>query len=374
MKASIVIAFIAGIILSPRLWINSERFFPVLKPIEIIPALTFPFDFILISLFVLSCIAWIFFENRIIGLIVIVCLTVILLQDQMRWQPWAYLYFLMLLPFLIQSNSVANRKLILICLQWIIAGVYIWSGIQKWNLNFLEGTFAHILNTSGVGGELESWKKAGYIIPLIEISTGLALIMPRFRKTGVLIAAITHVGILIYLSAFAPEHNWIVYPWNIAMIVFVCLLFWNNSDSLFVTFREIHTNLLLAVPVILIWLFPLLNFLGYWDHYLSFSLYSGKPSKFYIAIEKGEIHKIDKRFKNYFADIQGLQGGHLIDMDKWTFAYLNVPFYPESRLFKKISGEFCDLGIDHDKLVFLELFYSDGILYNKFTCEDMRPQ
>ena len=116
----------------------------------------------------------------------------------------------------------------------------------------------------------------------------------------------------------------------------------------------------------------MLNFFGYWDHYLSFSLYSNKPSKFYIAIEKGEIHKIDNRFGNHFANIQGLQGGQLIDVDKWAFSELNVPFYPEMSLFKKLSVKFCDVGIDEDKLVFLELFYTNSTLSNRFTCSEVQ--
>ena len=371
-KASIVIAFITGILLSPNLWISDDRFFPMLKPFEIIPSLASPVDLILISLFVVLCFVWLFYENRIIGLMAIGSLGAMLLQDQMRWQPWVYLYFLLLIPFLLQSNNATNRRLVLICLQWIVAGVYIWSGIHKWNLNFVEGTFAHIIKSSGIGAEFQTWKKVGYMIPFIEVSTGLALITPKFRKAGIYIAIITHVVILLYLSSVALEPNSIVYPWNIAMIVLVYLLFWKTSDTLFVTFREIQVNFLLLIPVVMIWLFPLLNLFGYWDHYLSFSLYSSKPSRFYIAIEKGEIHKIDKRLKNYFADIQGLQGGQLIDVDKWAFSQLNVPFYPEMRLFKKLSTEFCRVGIDQDKLVFLELYYSNGTLYNKFTCQELQ--
>jgi hypothetical protein len=371
-KASIVIAFITGILLSPKLWISDGRFFPMLKPFEIIPSLTSPVDIILISLFVVLCFLWLFYENRIIGLMAIGSLAAMLLQDQMRWQPWVYLYFLLLIPFLLQSNNVTSRRLVLICLQWIVAGVYIWSGIHKWNINFLDGTFAHIIKSSGIGAEFQTWKKAGYIIPFIEVSTGLALITPKFRKAGIYIAIITHVVILLYLSSAALEPNSIVYPWNIAMIVLVYLLFWNTNDTLFVTFREIQVNFLLLIPVVMIWLFPLLNLFGYWDHYLSFSLYSSKPSRFYVAIEKGEIHKIDKRLKDYFADIQGLQGGQLIDVDKWAFSQLNVPFYPEMRLFKKLSTEFCDLGIDQDKLIFLELYHSNGTLYNKFTCQELQ--
>jgi hypothetical protein len=130
---------------------------------------------------------------------------------------------------------------------------------------------------------------------------------------------------------------------------------------------------LTAIPVILVWVVPALNFFGLWDHYLSFSLYSNKPSTFYIAIEESEIQKVDKRFKNYFGGIPGLRGGQLIDINKWSYAELNVPFYPETKAFKKVSASFCELGIADDKLIFLELLHSKGqIHYNKFTCSELR--
>jgi hypothetical protein len=254
----------------------------------------------------------------------------------------------------------------------MIVGVYIWSGVHKWNLGFLDGTFAQMVKASGLNVDFQIWKKAGYIIPFLEVSIGVALLTRKLRKVGVYIAIITHIVILFYLSLFVLEHNSVVYPWNIAMIVFVYLLFWDTDENLAMTFREIRVNAFLLIPVALIWLFPVLNLVGYWDHYLSFSLYSSKPSKFYIAIEKDEIHKIDKRFAHYFADMKGLQGGQLIDVDKWAFSELNVPFYPEKRLFKKLSVNFCDLGIDEDKLVFLELFYTNSTLSNKFTCKELQ--
>ncbi len=371
-KALIVLAFITGFLLSPQLWING-RFFPVIKPIESLPILSAPFDLILLLLFIGLSVVWIFYEHRGIGIAAIVSLLLILAQDQMRWQPWVYLYLLMLVPYLTQSGSGDNKTLVLICLQLIVAGVYIWSGIQKLNSNFLDGTFALIFKASGGGLKFESWRMAGYGIPLLEFSTGLALLIPKLRKIGIFTALIIHTVILFYLSPIVLNHNSIVYPWNVAMLCFVFLLFWGVKDNLYASILDIRSNVLILLPVILVWIFPVLNLFGYWDHYLSFSLYSNKPSRFYVAIEESEIHKIDERFTNYFANLPGLQGGQIIEIETWAYSELNVPFYPEMRAFKKLSVNFCDLNIDADKLVFLELFYIDRKRhFNSFTCSDLK--
>lgn len=371
-KASIFIAFIAGFLLSPHLWLNEGRLFPIIKLSESIPTLPAPFDIITLLLFIGLSITWIFNEKKWIGYLAIGTLLLILIQDQMRWQPWVYLYLLMLLPFLHHSQSGENKKAILICLQMVIAGLYIWSGVHKVNPNFLEATFGQLTKTFGI--ELsQGWKKLGYALPLIEIGIGLFLLIPRFRRVGIYGAVAMHVIVLLFLSPVVWHHNSVVYPWNIAMILFVFLLFWNNTDNLFYSVREIRSHLLMIVAVTLVWIFPILNLFGYWDHYLSFSLYSDKAPLFYIAIEKNELHKIDRRFNNYFARLPGMEGGQLIDVHKWAFAELNVPFYPEERLFRKLSSQFCELGINDDKLIFLELYTANGKTdYRKFTCGELK--
>jgi len=372
----ILIAFAAGILLSQQLWINEGRFFPILVPSDAIPNLSPPFDIIPLLLFIASCALWVFYEKRIVGLITIAGLTVVLLQDQMRWQPWVYLYLLMLLPYLFQSENSGSRRSILTALQWIIAGVYVWSAIHKFNPGFLNGTFFRLINVLGLKASFETWKEVGYMLPIIEFSMGLALLTHRFRKIGMYTAITTHIFILLYFSPVALDQNSIVYPWNAAMIIFILMLFSGGvHDEFRITIREIRSNVLFFIPVVLVWVFPILNFLGYWDHYLSFSLYSDKPSRFYIAIEKNEINRIDKRFANYFAEVKGLEGGQLIEIDKWALSELNVPFYPEVRLFRQLTRNFCELGIENDKIVFLELTYTNKEPhYDTFLCSDLKPE
>ncbi len=107
--------------------------------------------------------------------------------------------------------------------------------------------------------------------------------------------------------------------------------------------------------VILAWISPALNFVECWDNYLSFSFYSAKVNSYYIAIEENELVKIDKRLNKFFVQIKGLSGGQIIDLNKWSMSELNVPFYPETRVFKKICNSFCELGIGDEKLIFLEV-------------------
>jgi hypothetical protein len=279
----------------------------------------------------------------------------------------------MLVPYLIIPVTHEREKSILISLKWIIAGVYVWSGIQKLNPAFIDGTFAQIIKTTAIKTEFEDIRNLGYMIPVIEFLIGIGLLTAKFRRIALIAAVTTHVFILVYLASNGVDQNTVVYPWNAAMIFFISLLFWNKKENHLLSVGKISRTSFAVIPVLLVWAVPILNFFGLWDHYLSFSLYSNKPSTFYIAVEESEIHKVDKRLDNYFAEIPGLTGGQLIDINKWSYGELNVPFYPETKAFKKLSASFCKFGIAEDKLIFLELLRSKGkIHYNKFTCSELR--
>jgi hypothetical protein len=213
---------------------------------------------------------------------------------------------------------------------------------------------------------------SGYSIPVIEISTGLGLWVPRFRNKAVVLAIVSHVCILLFLSPLGINDNTVVYPWNLAMIIFVILLFMNEQTWPWFWPAALRQKISLVCFVILVWLLPGLNFFGAWDNFLSFSLYADKTSVYYIAIEEHEIVKIDGRLKRFFVELPGISGGGLIDVNRWALNDLGVPVYPERRIFKKIAASFCDKGIGQGKIIFLELRHPlrSGV-YKTFSCEDL---
>jgi hypothetical protein len=99
---------------------------------------------------------------------------------------------------------------------------------------------------------------------------------------------------------------------------------------------------------------PIFNFGGYWDDYLSFSLYSQKNKLLYIAISTESLSKFDHQWDDYWMESEpNTVGGKLIDVTKWAFQELKVPVYPEYRVFKKIMQHFCRYNIPEADLIFL---------------------
>jgi hypothetical protein len=372
-KISLVIFFAAGILISHDLWL-SNRFFPLAPVFESFIIFNFFYDIILFAGLLIGLLCIVPFKKKLPIYLVLCILIFLFTQDQMRWQPWVYIYLLMLFCFAFGNKNSPSE--FFNSLQIIFVGIYIWSGLHKLNPNFIEGTFSAILVKLfhiKVQATINFLLPLGYSIPLIEIFIGVALYTRRLRNWGVLVAIVTHVFILIYLSPLGINYNYIVYPWNLAMIVFVPSLFYNVSCSInFWECKTVKAQILPWTVIIFVWLAPILNTIGYWDSYLSFALYSDKLTSYYIAVEQGELGKIDKRLSKYFVNVKGLSGGQIIDMNKWSLAELNVPFNPEKRIFKKVAKSFCKLQINNERLVFLECrlpLVKQNI--QSFTCADI---
>lgn len=306
---------------------------------------------------------------------ILIAFAFLVIQDQNRLQPWVYIYLLFLLPFSFRKQAGQNPSFFLIYFRLILIGVYFWSGIQKVNGQFNEVVFTSILQSLfGLDDpeQIAGLLPLGYAIPVIEAGAALLLIFAKTRKFAVYLLLAMHVFILCYISPLGINSNSTVYPWNVAMMVFLVLLFF-DIDPLSAWSRPQLKNPRMGIVLLVVWLLPILNLFGYWDHYLSFSLFSGKTSKYYLIINKSETANLDDRYHSYFADIKNLKDKKLIDFSAWSFKELNVPLYPESRVFRKIARKFCDMGLDEKKFYFLEIDQNDQSgNYIELHCSDLK--
>jgi hypothetical protein len=356
----IAIALFVGMLLSPELWMP-VREFPMAPILDI--SLPSWFHFFLLTLSVISLVVGgiITTSGRKVAFYVFFMSMISLLcADQFRWQPWIYFYLILLLPFCVFSKDEHSK--ITSFQRVAIIGLYLWSGIHKINPNFLEWA-----NEEASSQFLISFRWFGLLVSLTETVLAIGLIFSRTRTTSALLLMAMHVVIVLYFGGA----NTVIIPWNIASIA---LLY-----RLFIRIDKEHrkTNLLvagmapkLAYSCAVLWTLPFLNFFGYWDHYLAFSLYSQKAPSFFVAVEVSEVDKI-KELKPYFVEIPGMTGGNLVDMNKWAFAKLNAPFYPELRVFRQVSSYFCAKAIPKEKVVFVEVVpnWSGNKEISTFYCE-----
>jgi uncharacterized membrane protein YphA (DoxX/SURF4 family) len=178
----------------------------------------------------------IFLRNPQRVIIIFVFASVVLaLLDLNRWQPWFFQYTLMffiLAFFNFRCDDLRYQQAIINTFKLMIAGIYFWSGLQKFNPHFLTDTFPWLMEPLGTmfGTQTsDNFNFLGYAFPLIETGTGICLMIPALQKPAVITAASMHCFILLVLSPFGHNYNPVVWPWNIAMITFVFILFFHES-------------------------------------------------------------------------------------------------------------------------------------------------
>ncbi|HEX4593383.1 MAG TPA: hypothetical protein VH157_03865 [Bryobacteraceae bacterium] len=230
LRISVILALLAGFALSPKLWL-STRLYPLTPLWSFVRPFPSPVDsilfFTLIGLFIAAAVV----PRRGILIAVFVLLGAIAVQDQSRWQPWFYQYVLMLGALALAGTKRDRAALNTCCL--IVAATYIWSGLSKVNPVFVDKTFPWLVQPfmgwvpAGAQGFVRSLALAA---PAFELAAGIGLLIRRFRFLALFSAIAMHVFVLAALGPLGRNSNPVVWPWNLAMIAFLLILFFIRTD------------------------------------------------------------------------------------------------------------------------------------------------
>ena len=139
-KIVLALAMLIGMILSWKLWISS-RLYPLTPISSKLPAIGFPFDYIIFGILISLLFAILFSRQPLKVIILFVVLSGIWsLFDQSRWQPWFYQYvimFIVLAYYYWDKTDNDRKRFITYTLRIIIATIYFWSGLHHLNPTFL---------------------------------------------------------------------------------------------------------------------------------------------------------------------------------------------------------------------------------------------
>src|SRR5271155_4062650 len=135
LKAVWASAFLAGMLLSPKLWLSS-RSYPLCPIIDGLPEVPFPFDYVWFVALLALLTAILIVPRPARLLVAFVGLAGLLsLLDQSRWQPWVYQYLFMgvalaAYPWGDPEAQPERRAAALNACRVIVAATYFWSGLQ----------------------------------------------------------------------------------------------------------------------------------------------------------------------------------------------------------------------------------------------------
>ena len=334
----VVLGFAAGFLMSHRLWITS-RAYPMIPILHGLPAIKYPLDYVCAG--VLYLLLWLIalgskpraYTFGFAGLLIFLAL-----YDQMRWQPWVYLYLFTLLAlscFSGNKEDIAGQEDSLNICRLIVVATYFYSGLQKMNRHFAAVGVITMLGPHAAHVPLQHvwpWIMAG-----IEMTIPLALLTRRRRNLGVIAAVGMHFSIL-FCVAVILHWNSVIWPWNVTMMALVPLLFW-NTDFSFTAVLWRNPMPLQKVVLVLFGVLPFLSFFGLWDSYLSASLYSGNVPEARVVFLAKVRDQLPSETRKYATPVPG--GGYMLDVGDWAMHELNVPPYPAMRVYRALGAEVC---------------------------------
>jgi uncharacterized membrane protein YphA (DoxX/SURF4 family) len=339
-KTIVVVGFVASLLLSPKLWVSS-RFYPLIPVFHGLPRIPYPLDYICygVVLFLLAAIAFVP-RPRLYIFALVAFLAAYSLLDQTRWQPWAYQYWLMLLAlgcFSWKPDDIRGRQDAVNICRLIMGCTYVYSGLQKLNSKFVAEGFPWVLGTLHLHIPVAYLNYLGWIVPFIEVSIGLCLLTRRFRKIGILNGIVMHVFILYSFGPLGLNWNTVVWPWNVAMIALILVLFWNTD----VTFADIvwrNKFVYQKVVLVLLGVLPALSFIGRWPSDLSLALYTDNLTEANVLISEPVKRELPVFVQQFIKP----QPGHIVlRTQDWSFGELNVPPYAEIQSFIRVGSEVC---------------------------------
>ena len=344
LKLAVAAGCACGFVLSRRLWLSSVRDYPHAPVADVLKPPAFPLDFAwLFALFLLLALAVHAARPRKFLAAFLVAAGLLALWDQSRWQPWFYQYYFMLAALAVfpwggDGERVDERRdAALDACRLVVAGTYFWGGVQKLNPGF-EGTMLLLVGRLLPEGAAGALAAASMIfVPAVEIFVGVALLTRKFRNVAVALAIATHAAVLLLLVPSGT--NTVVWPWNLAMPAAAVALFWRARDfSARRVFAALRRPFNLAVAV-LFCAMPALSFAGLWDSYLSAALYSGGTSEAVIRFGEPTAVRLPAR-----AQAAATREGdrYALGVARWSFAELNVPAYPEERIFRRVARDLCE--------------------------------
>jgi hypothetical protein len=344
LKITVLAAFCIGLSMSGPLWIGPRSYplTPVSTMIPVIDGVTA--SGLYAALYVLAAIAVVAPKPRWWIVAFLMVMAAFGLADQTRWQPWVFQYSFLLAAIALHAGNgvdIAGEKRSLNIARLIVAATYVFSGLQKINLNFMENEFPWLVQpiTGAFPSTAHFLHGFGMVAPFLQVAFGVGLLTRRFRGPSLIIAVAMHLFILAMFGPAGLNWNNIVWPWTAAMAVFDILLFRGAPEF---SWREVASNWrdrCYTVAILLFAILPAFSFFNLWDSYLSSALYSGNLTEAQIYLSDAGKASLPEPIRSRL--VHTSPDTNVLNLQRWAIEELNVMPYPETRVDLAIAKSIC---------------------------------
>ncbi|MAX81386.1 MAG: hypothetical protein CL843_14590 [Crocinitomicaceae bacterium] len=330
----LILGIITSLVLTLKLWIPPQE----IPAFGILPQFPNAVNYTLVGLFLLCLIVLLIYKKwfvfPVLGLLLFIFLV---LQDINRFQPWVYHYSLLWIPFLLYPVHYYKFKPwepVLNFQRLLLMGIFLWSGIQKLNAAYFEGISAYL--TSGLETSLgvphESLQFLAWIAPFLQIIGAIGLLTPTLRNWGILLLTIIQLmGIL--LIAVLNKWNYVIIPWNLVIVGFLWLLFYNTKERWndFSLGKMVGLKLVLTVVLLM----PLVGKFTKLPYPVQFKLYSEflEDSHLYLLKEDNDFSQFPSKA------VRSVGSYEVINLQYWASEVYNAPLYQSNLNYEIIETE-----------------------------------
>ncbi|TWT53589.1 hypothetical protein Pla22_12180 [Rubripirellula amarantea] len=281
---------------------------------------------------------------------VAICLTLLFALDQHRLQPWAYQSFFYAIIFAFAPTCQIARHWILV----LMTSVYLYSSLGKFDYQFVHTVghdfVLHMLklpkDVLGVGwfdglAVDEIATRLCFALPVTEFLAAVMLLPKRTQRFALVIVIFMHATLIGLLGPWSLGHSWGVVVWNVALLIqaliFLMTLHRNEmQDHVGIQPNDVprpRSRLwsIARILIIVACVAPLAERAGYWDHWLSWSLYSPHTSGADIEIHQSVVDKLPEQTQRFVEDDQDGDGWHFVSLQRWSIETCWAPIYPQAR-------------------------------------------
>ena len=364
------IALLSCMILYLPLWIPNLSSFPQIPLFSFFESIPLALQLILSSILYFILFFSLFAKERNKVFLVFTLLMIIaVFFDFERLQPWLYYFTIFVLVLIKYKDSESG----ITAIQFSLAFIYIFSGLQKFNAGFANEIFDWLVQpiTSHLPKSVSNQINDFWILaPLIELSSGFGLLFTKTQQLSRWTLVSMHFFILLMIGPFGHNSNLAVWPWNLAFMTFLVLLFKPKHSFSLSHFISIENKFLKYSFILLFSILPFLSFVNLWPKHFSAALYSGNKIKSYIYLSDELVEHLPPHVQQIVD-----RSDNRINTTSWAMNELNVAIYPTHKAHIGLFKSICESSPSQDQLLVLQLFDEPDYLTGERTeknyfCDD----
>jgi hypothetical protein len=255
-----------------------------------------------------------------------------ILEDQNRFQPWAYQFALIGLAMACMSRGRA-----LWMARWYAFGLYFYSGLSKLDASFCRELGPAFLSAGLVpfGIDPGRWSESARTLaclcmPAFEIAVAWLLVFRSTRRFGLVGAIAQHSALVGILGPWGLGHSTIVLVWNISLIIEDVILFGRSTIPIDLE-SETTLGRVARVAFWVAMILPAGERLGFCDAWPGHALYASHAERSDVFVHEADLDRFPEAIRRRLGP-SGATPWRRLDLTGWSRDVRGTPMYPSGRV------------------------------------------